>query len=186
MNAVAHCVEALYGPGANPVISLHALEGIRALAAGLPVVCGPDDGIPARTDVLYGAYLAGVALASGGTALHHKTCHVLGGMFDLNHGDMNAVVLGHALAYNAPAIPELMGPIGSALGVDGGEAPEAIFELARSIGAPTSLEAIGMPADGIDAAARRVVEEAAANVRPPDEASIRQMLDDAYHGRRPA
>ena len=68
----------------------------------------------------------------------------------------------------------------------GSWSPAAIFGLARSIGAPTSLEAIGMPADGIDAAARRVVDEAAANVRPPDEASIQRMLDDAFHGRVPA
>lgn len=185
MNALAHCIEALYGPGANPVIELMALEGIRALGAALPVVCRDEDDLAARADVLYGAYLAGVALGSAGTALHHKTCHVLGGMFGLDHGQMNAVVLAHALAYNAPAIPELMPRIGAALGTDAGGAPTAVWELARSIGAPNSLEAIGMPADGIDEATRRVVIEAAANVRPPQEASIRRMLDDAFHGRKP-
>lgn len=186
MNAMAHCVEALYGPGANPIVSLLALDGIRALAAGLPRICGDDDTVEARSDVLYGAYLAGVALASGGTALHHTTCHVLGGMFDLNHGDMNAVVLGHALAYNRPAIAGVMDEIGRALGARGPDAPGELYELAVAIGAPTSLEAIGMPADGIDAATRRVVTDAADNVRVPDEALIRQMLDDAYHGRKPA
>ena len=75
--------------------------------------------------------------------------------------------------------------IGSALDVDAAEAPGALFDLAAAIGAPTSLEAIGMPADGLDEAARRAVTEAAANVRPPEEAGIRQMLDDAFHGRRP-
>jgi maleylacetate reductase len=98
---------------------------------------------------------------------------------------MNAVVLGHALAYNAPAIPELMPRIGDALGVSAAATSAAVCELARSIGAPTSLEAIGMPADGIEEATRRVVTEASANVRTPDEASIRQMLDDAFHGRIP-
>jgi alcohol dehydrogenase class IV len=184
MNALAHCVEALYGSGANPVISAMALEGIAALARSLPVVVAVPDDIDGRTDALYGAYLAGVALATGGTALHHKTCHVLGGMFDLNHGDMNAVVLGHALAYNAPAIPEAMTRIESALAVE--DAPAALFDLAVTIGAPTSLEAIGMPAEGIEEATRRVVAEAAANVRPPQEAGIRLMLEDAFHGRRPA
>ena len=184
MNALAHCVEALYGPGANPVISLIALEGIGALHRSLPAVCAAPDDLAARTDALYGAYLAGVTLASGGTALHHKTCHVLGGMFGLNHGDMNAVVLGHALAYTAPAIPELMADIGDALGTD--DPPGALYDLAASIGAPTSLAAIGMPADGIDEAATRVVTAAAANVRPPELDGIRRMLDDAWHGRRPA
>lgn len=184
MNALAHSIEALYGPGANPVISAMALESIAALARALPIVTASPDDIAGRTDALYGAYLAGVALATGGTALHHKTCHVLGGMFDLDHGGMNAVVLSHALAYNAPAIPALMSRIAAALGVD--DAVNGVRELADSIGAPTSLEAIGMPADGIDEAARRVVSEAAANVRPPDEEGIRAMLRAAFTGETPA
>jgi maleylacetate reductase len=185
MNALAHCVEALYGPGRNPVVSLHALAGIRALAAGLPVVCGPADSLDARSDVLYGAYLAGIALASGGTALHHKTCHVLGGMFNLDHGDMNAVLLGHAVAYNAPAMPAVMDEVGAALGIAPAGVPEALFDLAAAIGAPTSLAAIGMPEHRIAEAAERVVAEAAANVRTPDAASIEKMLTQAFHGQRP-
>ena len=109
MNALAHCVEALYAPGANPVVSLMALEGIRALHHSLPTVCAAPTDLEARTGAQYGAYLAGTALASAGTGLHHKTCHVLGGLFGLDHGGMNAVVLGHALAYNAPAIPDAAG-----------------------------------------------------------------------------
>jgi alcohol dehydrogenase class IV len=183
MNALAHSVEALYGPGANPVISAMALESIRALAAGLPVVVSDPGDLEGRTRVQYGAYLAGVALATGGTALHHKACHVLGGMFNLDHGDMNAVILGHALAYTAPAIGEVMDRVAAALGV--GDAAAGIHDLAASLGAPTSLEAIGMPASGIDEAARRIVVAAAANPRPPELDGIRQMLDDAFGGKRP-
>jgi maleylacetate reductase len=184
MNALAHCVEALYGPGANPVISLVAIEGVRALRASLPAVCADPDDLAARTDALYGAYLAGVALATGGTALHHKTCHVLGGMFGLDHGQMNAVVLGHAVAYNAPAIPEIIERLGEVLAT--ADVAGALYDLAGEIGAPTSLREIGMPEDGIDEAARRVVAEAAANVRPPDPAGITAMLQAAFDGRRPA
>ncbi len=183
MNALAHCVEALYGPGANPVVSLMALEGIRALHRSLPLVCAAPTELEARSGALYGAYLAATALASAGTGLHHKTCHVLGGMFGLDHGGMNAVVLGHALAYNAPAIPGLLADIEAALGTD--DAPGALHDLAADVGAPASLAALGMPEDGLDEAARRVVVEAAGNVRPPEPAGIRRMLDDAYHGRRP-
>lgn len=183
MNALAHCVEALYGPGADPVTSVLALEGARALAASLPRVCAAPDDLDARSDALYGAYLAGVVLAVGGTALHHKTCHVLGGMFNLNHGDMNAVLLGHALRYNAPAIADIMVRLEATLGVP--DAAAAMFDLALAIGAPTSLASIGMPEDGLDEAARRVVIDAAANVRAPEYDGIRSMLDDAFHGRRP-
>ena len=185
INAIAHSVEALYSPGANPFISAIAVESIRALNTGLPVVtAGPCD-LNSHSEVLYGAYLAGVALATAGTSLHHKTCHVLGGMFDLNHGQLNAVVLGHALSYNAPAIPDALARIGDALGVEAAAAPGALFDLAVTIGAPTSLKAIGMPLDGLAEAVRRVVLEAAGNVRPPEEQGIRRMLEDAFFGRRP-
>lgn len=186
MNAMAHSVEAIYGPGANPIMTAIALESIRALNRALPAVCADPGDLDARNEALYGAYLAGVALATGGIGLHHKVCHVLGGMFNLNHGDMNAVMLGHAVAYNAPAMPDELARIAGALGVAANKAPEALFELAVAIDAPTSLEAIGMPVDGIDEVARRAVTEAAANVRPPEEEGIRQMLDDAFFGRRPA
>jgi len=186
MNALAHAVEALYGPGANPFISFIALESIRVMYRGLPAVVAEPHDLAARTDVLYGAYLGGVVLGTGGTALHHKACHVLGGMFNLDHGGMNAAVLGHALAYNAPAIGEIINNIAAVIDVAAREVPAAFFDLAGAIGAPTSLEALGMPADGLDEAARRVVIEAAANVRPPTEDGIRQMLDDAFSGRRPA
>lgn len=185
MNSLAHAVEALYGPGANPFISFMALESIRVMYRALPAVTAEPGDITARTDVLYGAYLGGVVLATGGTALHHKTCHVLGGMFNLDHGGMNAAVLGHATAYNAPAIARIIDDIAAVIDVPAPEVPAAFFDLAGAIGAPTSLEVLGMPADGLDEATRRVVIEAAANVRPPTEDGIRQMLDDAFHGRRP-
>jgi maleylacetate reductase len=184
MNALAHCVEALYGPRANPVTSLLAVEGIRVLHRSLPEVCATPGDLAARTEALYGAHLGGTALATAGTGLHHRTCHVLGGMFGLDHGDTNAVVLGHALAYNAPAIPEALARIECALGR--GDAPGAVFDLAAAVQAPTSLAAIGMPAEGIDEATPRVVAEAAGNVRPPEPEGIRRMLDDAFSGRRPS
>jgi maleylacetate reductase len=184
MNALAHCVEALYGPRANPVTTLMALEGMRALHRSLPAAVAAPGDIGPRTEALYGAYLAGAALASAGTALHHKTCHVLGGTFGLDHGDTNAAVLGHALAYNAPAVPEALRAIEGALGT--GDAPGALHDLAAAIGAPTSLRAIGMPEGGLEEATRRVVAEAAGNVRTPEPEGIRRMLDDAFTGRRPA
>lgn len=185
MNALAHCVEALYGPGTNPIIALVALEGIRALNASLPAVTADPTDLGARSKALYGAYLAGFALATAGTALHHRACHVLGGMFNLNHGDMNAVVLGHAVAYNAPAMPGVMERLAEALGVKPEAAAGALFDISVGIGAPTSLASIGMPEDGIDEAARRIVIDAKANIRPPEFEGIRAMLADAFNGRRP-
>jgi maleylacetate reductase len=75
MNALAHCLEALYAPDGNPITSLMAADGIRAIAAGLPTVVREPGNIAARSDVLYGAWLAGAALGSAAMGLHHKLCH---------------------------------------------------------------------------------------------------------------
>jgi maleylacetate reductase len=189
-NALAHCVEGLYAPGTNPVVRLYAVEGMRVLGAALPAAVDRPDDRDARGRALYGAHLAGATLAVAGTALHHKLCHVLGGTFGLVHGDVNAVLLPHVVAYNAPAVPRAVAAVAEALGVPGGAgdgAATALWELAQRLGAPTSLAALGMPADGLDVAAQHaVVETGATNPRPPDAASLRTLLGRAFEGAPPA
>jgi maleylacetate reductase len=186
-NALAHCVEALYAPGTDPVVQLHAGAGLAVLAGALPSAVERPDDLAARGRMLYGAYLAGAALAVAGTALHHKLCHVLGGTFDLVHGDVNAVVLPHVVAYNAAAAPDAVATIAAALDArDGDDAATALWHLASRVGAPPSLAALGMPADGLDLAAERgVAETGATNPRRPDVASVRALLQRAFDGSPP-
>ena len=103
MNSIAHCVEALYAQEANPIVSMMAEEGIRALAGSLPVVVKEPGNLEARSEALYGAWLGGIALGAAGMALHHKLCHTLGGTYNLPHAETHTVVLPHAAAYNAAA-----------------------------------------------------------------------------------
>src|SRR5918912_1364405 len=113
---MAHCVEAFYAPGANPITSLIAEEGIRAIARGVPTAVEQPEDLAGRADTLYGAYLAGAAFAVAGSAIHHKICHVLGGAYDLPHADLHTVVLPYAVAFNAEALPEIMERVSRALG----------------------------------------------------------------------
>jgi maleylacetate reductase len=183
MNAIAHAVEALYAQDRNPVTSLMAEEGIRALARALPVIVTDPRDAEARSDALYGAWLCGTCLNAVGMALHHKLCHTLGGSFDLPHAEVHSVVVPHATAYNAPAAPDAMRRIAVALGAQ--DAAQGMFDLAQRLGAPTSLAAIGMQANAIDKAADLAVKSPYWNPRPIDRDSIRRLIDDAFHGRRP-
>src|SRR5690606_29877227 len=90
LNAIAHSVEGLYSQQANPIISLIAQEGIRALAAALPLIFENPQDLDARSDALYGAWLCGTTLGAVGMALHHKLCHTLGGTFDMPHAQTHA------------------------------------------------------------------------------------------------
>lgn len=184
MNALAHCAEALYADGANPITSLMAEEGIRVLSAGLPQVVRAPDDLDARGDVLMGSYLAAASFAAAGSGLHHKICHVLGGAFDLPHAETHTVILPHALAYNAPAVQSAMGRMAKALGSP--DVPAAVFDLAVALGCSTSLSAIGMPADGLDEAARLIAEAIPHNPQPVTRSGMRTLLADAFEGHRPS
>src|SRR5207344_2367999 len=118
----------------------------------LPAAVADPADLAARSDLLYGAWLAGACLGATGTALHHKVCHALGGTYDLVHGDVNAVVLPYAVAFNTPGARADMRRIAAALGAPDGDAAGALHDLAVAIGAPTDLGAIGMPYEGLDEA----------------------------------
>jgi alcohol dehydrogenase class IV len=183
LNAMAHAVEGLYARDGNPVLSLMSEEGIRALGAALPGIAKNPRDAGARSDALYGAWLCGIVLGSSSVAIHHKLCHVLGGTFDLPHAETHAVILPHAIAYNAPAVPDAIGRVARALGV--ASAAPGLFDMAKAAGAPIALRDLGMPATGLDRAADLAVADPYWNPRPIDRAAIRALLDDAWHGRRP-
>ncbi|MGH2557402.1 MAG: maleylacetate reductase, partial [Actinomycetota bacterium] len=183
MNALAHCIEALYARDASPIMSLMAEEGIRALVRSIPASVKEPKNVDARSEALYGAYLAGATLAVVGMAVHHRICHVLGGTFGLAHGDVNSVILPHAARYNQPAVPEALERVARAMGVE--DAPTALFDLAAEMGAPTSLEALGMEEKDLAEAARLIVDPPSWNPRPVEMADVLALLEDAFEGRRP-
>jgi maleylacetate reductase len=192
MNAIAHAAEGLYAPDGNPITALMAEEGIRASAAALPRLAADPKDLDARGDALYGAWLCGTVLGAVAMGLHHKLCHTLGGSFNLPHADVHAVILPHALAYNAAHAPQAMARIARALqavlpsaagGAD--NAAQGVFELASRHGAPTSLHAIGMPAEGLDRAAELAAATPYPNPRPLERNALRALLQRAFDGAAP-
>jgi maleylacetate reductase len=183
INAIAHCVEGLYAFDTNPITVLMAAEGIRAMAHALPTVVRETSDLDARTEALYGAWLGGIVLGSASMGLHHKLCHTLGGTFNLPHADVHTVILPHAIAYNRAYAPDAMRRI--AEGVGAADAAQGVYDLAVSIGAKVSLQAIGMPADGLERAADLAVQNQYPNPRPLERKAIRELLENAYTGRRP-
>lgn len=184
MNGLAHCVEALYPAEPHPVAALLAEEAVRALAEGLPACIARPDDLDARGRALYGAYLGGTVVTLVGIALHHRTCHVLGGTYGLAHGDANSVILPQVTAFNAAAAPQAMAALARALGTD--DPAAAIFDLGQSIGAPSDLKSIGMQEGDLDAAATQAIEFTAYNPQPLEFGPVREMLQNAYEGNRPS
>jgi alcohol dehydrogenase class IV len=183
LNAMAHAVEALYAPEANPIISLMAEEAIASLGRALPRIVATPSDRDARGDALLGAWLCGTCLGAVSMSLHHKLCHVLGGSFDLPHAETHAIVLPHVVAYNAEAAPEAMRRVARALGTP--DATLGLFDLQRRLKIPVALADIGMPEDGIDLAAELATRNAYANPRSLDRAALRELLARAWRGEVP-
>ena len=183
MNAIAHAVEALYSHEGNPIISLMAEEGIRAMAAALPKILQQPKDLNARGDALYGAWLCGIALGSAGMALHHKLCHVLGGSFNLPHAETHSIVLPHAVRYNQAAAPDAMARIEKA--IQAKDAAAGIFDLEKKLGLPLRLADIGMKEADLERAARIATEAPYPNPRKVEYAPVLELLRNAYEGRKP-
>jgi alcohol dehydrogenase class IV len=98
------------------------------------------------------------------------------------------VILPHAVARNAAAAPDAMARISRALGAGDapGDAAGGLYDLAGAIGAPRSLAELGMPAGGLDRAADMAVAKAYWNPRPLERTAIRELLERAFTGSRPA
>lgn len=182
INAIAHAVEALYSRESNPITSLMALEGIQALFEALPAISIDPEDDQSRSKALYGAWLCGTCLGSVGMAIHHKLCHTLGGTFDLPHAETHSIILPHALAYNAPAVPDVMGRLRTALG---GEPVRLLHELGERVGAPRSLRQIGMPESGIGLAVERALSNPYWNPEPLERDGIRGLIERAWRGEAP-
>ncbi|GLY46714.1 maleylacetate reductase [Lentzea sp. NBRC 102530] len=166
-NALAHCVDSMWAPRTDPINQALALEGIRALSAGLRQ--------DAREQMLYGAYLAAVAFASAGSGLHHKICHVLGGAYNVPHAETHAAILPYVLAFNTPAAPEAAARIREALG-------GSLIDLYDSVGASHVLH--GVP-DVREAAALILPSVPPSNPRAVTEDDLISLLAAAQAGQNP-
>jgi maleylacetate reductase len=184
LNAMAHAAEGLYARDRNPISTLLAMEGIEAFAESLDQVVAEPTNLEARGRTLYGAWLCGTVLGQVGMALHHKLCHTLGGSFDLPHAETHAVILPHAIAFNARAADKELAPIGR---IFGDPSPgKALYAFAKRLGAPMALKDLGMREQDLDKAAEIATAKPYWNPQPVTKGDIAALLAAAWKGEPPA
>lgn len=183
LNAIAHAAEALYARDRSAATGDLALDGIRSMAEGLPLVVAAPGDVAARETTLRGAWACGTVLGEVGMALHHKLCHTLGGTLGLPHAETHAIVLPHALAYNEAAVPELLAPMAALLG--GPTASRAVWQFARATGAPVALSELGVGPEDVDRVVELALRNPYWNPREVTEAGLRGLLLNAIRGLEP-
>ena len=153
INALAHCIEALYSITRNPLSTAAAISGVHAITSALPRCYADGSDLEARSEMLIGAYLAGTALSNVVMALHHGLCHVLGGTAGVPHGIANAIILPHAMRFNLQVTAQQLAPAAAAMGItlEGRsaetaleEAVQRIYDLIGHMNLPQRLRDVGV------------------------------------------
>jgi maleylacetate reductase len=184
INALAHCVEALYSITRNPVSSAAALGGARAIARGLPRCYADGKDAEARSEMLMGAHLAGVAISSVGMALHHGVCHVLGGTAGVPHGVANSIILPHAMRFNLDATAAELAQFAEMIGIardSRGDAAlaeagiERVAALIAQLGLPQRLRDAGVPEAALPQLAELAFQSRTVQNNPKPISAVAQL-----------
>lgn len=183
LNAMAHAAEGLYSPDRTNDTDELAIDGLRAFVKGLPAVLKCPHNIDARIDTLRGAWACGTVLGQVGMGLHHKLCHTLGGAFNLPHADTHAVILPHAIAYNARSAGKELQPVCNLLGGD--NAGLSLYQFAKDIDAPLALRDYGLLETDLDHAAALATTKPYPNPQALTRDAIRALLQAAWEGGKP-
>ena len=182
-------IETVYSTGHNPIGDGMALHAIRLLFENLPR-CQDGD-----IDTLLATKTA-CAMASlasfGGLGLNTATCHHVGGLYDVPHGEANAILLPHSMRYNLDACADRQRLIAEAIGVAsttmtdeeaGLAAADAVDRLCRELELPRTLREVGVPKDGLEYIATATLQDRSLSTNPKpvvDAGPIMEVLWAAY------
>jgi len=176
INALAHCIEAVYSTAADPLALAAALDGAARISRALPACVADGRDLAARSDMLVAAFLAGFSLAHAGMGLHHGICHALGGRLGLAHGVANAIMLAHVVRYNADAVAPALARVSSAMGIEGDTA-DGVAQLVASLELPQRLRDVGVAERDLAAVADDAMHSPAVRANPKRITESQQVLE---------
>ena len=192
INALAHCIEALYSVTRHPLSTAAALSGIRYITRSLRRCYAHGDDLEARTEMLLGAHLGGTALASVSMGLHHGLCHVLGGTAGVPHGVANGIILPHAMRFNLDATASQLAQAAAAMGLElkdqsdeaaGEAAAQHVYNLISQLGLPQRLREAGVNEADLPYLAQLALKSSAVQSNPKpliDAAQIEAIFRAAW------
>ncbi len=196
INALAHCIEALYSITRNPLSTSAALGGVRSIYTALPRCYVDGNDLEARTEMLVGAFLAGTALSHVSMALHHGLCHTLGGTAGVPHGVANSIILPHAMRFNLDATAPQLAQAAEAMGIGRNqsaslksnkaaaeEVVERIYALIGQMRLPQHLHYVGVKEADLPYLAQLALQSRAVQSNPKpitDAVQIETVLRAAW------
>jgi maleylacetate reductase len=175
VNALAHCVEALYSKDAGQEERAMALRAAGRILDTLPRTVEEPRNLVYRYRMFEGSMEAGLVLAKAGMGVHHGLCHVLGGRYNAPHGVLNGIVLPHAMRFNLPIPGNAYRELAPLLHVPAtgvGDAAlgetvcQATSEFIRGLGLPQRLRDLGIPKADLPSIAGEALESKSVRANP--------------------
>ena len=141
MDALTHAIEAYTSRAAEPIADACALHATRLISSYLRRAVEEGNDLEARSALLLGSLLAGIAFSHSDVGAVHCIAEALGGMYDIPHGVCNAVCLPVVMDYCKDGCSEKYKELGIAMGISqqasSHEATVAyVHGLARKVGLP--------------------------------------------------
>ena len=191
VDALVHAVEAYVSSASSDLTDLHALEAIRLLHRYLPEVLDRLDDLWLRGRIMLASLEAGLAFSNASLGAVHAMAHSLGGLLDLPHGECNALLLDHVVAFNYSAAPERYDRIGEIFGVcltglTEQEKRRAIIDSLRTfkeqLGLQSGLAKRGVRREDVGVLARKAIADPcmATNPRRAQLADIEAIYMEAF------
>ena len=193
IDAMVHAIEAFTSARLkNPLSDALAREALRLLSSNLLAVIDTPGDVQARSAMLLGAHLAGLAFANAPVAGVHALAYPLGGLHHLPHGLSNALMLRHVLAHNLEAAREEYAELAEIIEPDcatqGSQARAALLierldDLAKRSGLELRLRDHGLAFEEAPMLAREAMKQTRLLVNNPceiSEADAQRLYETAW------
>jgi len=177
-DALTHAIEAFLVPGFHPLCDGLALEGLNLISKWLPIAVREPENLSARSGMLVGSCLAGVAFLKG-LGMVHAISHMVGAEFDTQHGLTNAIILPVVLKFNLPGMEKKVERMANSMGLEDHSIDgfiSAVNNVLDIIGIPRSLSEINVPLDCSQRIARKALIDSAAATNPK-QANAKQVQE---------
>lgn len=182
---LSHGIEAYVSNASSPITDIHSLESVKLFCSNiLPVLDNPEN-IYYRGNLMLASLHAGLAFSNASLGLIHAMAHSLGGLKDLPHGELNALLSEHVINYNFDYEPERYLKMAKKMGMgdvtDKKEFINGIIELKENLGITHTLTDKGVEIEDIPLLSHRALNDPCIATNPviPEQSDVEAIFKNA-------